>query len=211
MAELKKDQVNIWIRIIIYSILIIGGLFIFIPLVTWLKGLFDNVGGGGFGDNRGYKEAVDFDKYLANQSELSFEEAKSIADQLENAMYQEGTDEPKISQLLKNLNAADFELVYAAFGKRLYYVAGGLPGVDLYGGSPDLPLSGTNLNLAEWFDQELKPIDNWLVSEVNPIPYLKYLNECFSGTTAYPGEPQMLPAWKYMYITYPYSFGNGNN
>jgi hypothetical protein len=82
---------------------------------------------------------------------LTNDEANRISDLLLLAMDKSGTDEDKILELLIPLNADSFNQVYNSFGNVRF--------VSFLGGHKSLMPWDNELNLLQWFDQELNNSD----------------------------------------------------
>lgn len=82
---------------------------------------------------------------------LTKDESKRISDLLLGAMDKAGTDEKIISELLVPLNLDAFNQVSNSFGKVRF--------VSFLGGHKSLMPWDNELNLLQWFDQELSNND----------------------------------------------------
>lgn len=84
---------------------------------------------------------------LSTTNPLSYEDSKKYADALHVAMGSTFLDYETIKTVLSKLNADSYKQVYNTFGLRGY--------IDLFGGhGTDLPMA-TQLNLFQWFNEEV--------------------------------------------------------
>ncbi|WP_026777751.1 hypothetical protein [Polaribacter sp. Hel_I_88] len=93
-------------------------------------------------------------------STISTDEANFIAQSLYNAMYNFGTDEAKIFDLLSNLTKPNFNKIYNSFGTKYY---------NEETGSYGNPLLDDNLDLWGWLNSELTGDEIKELMLLNPV------------------------------------------
>lgn len=115
-----------------------------ITALLLLKNIFSGPAKKGANDDTVKAADQEAKKAEAAGQKPSYTEAtyKSMADQLQLAMRDWGTDWPSIEGVLNRLNNdVDFLRLYTAFGVRPYYVSGIFQG---------------NFNLTQWFESEFE-------------------------------------------------------